>query len=63
MQCKFLHQGSTDKGQVSLAPFPVTTVLLDDLLAKFTLKYTGWFFLTGPPLNCLSTNFFTISGT
>ena len=38
MQCKLLHQGLTDVGQVSLEIFAVdTTVLLVDLLAKFSL--------------------------
>ena len=30
---------------------------------SFNSDSTGCFFLTGPPLNCLRTNFFTISGT
>ena len=39
MQCKLLHQGLTDVGQVSLELFAVdTTVLLMELRAKFSLN-------------------------
>ena len=58
MQCKLLHQGSTDMGQVSLEPFAVTTVLLVDLLSKLSLKdISNTLKLHGSALQALLANF------